>query len=125
MTSSPRRPLLANPHAQRIIAPLIVGALLLLLWQGLCVGLNVPVYLVPTPAAIFRTLVADWPLLFGALHAGGTNMEAATQVPSDVVQVLQGLIVLFVAAPPLIKAVFRLRKTRSAGLEAVPKGWNA
>ncbi|MEP7026951.1 MAG: ABC transporter permease, partial [Actinomycetota bacterium] len=64
-------------------------------------------------------------LLFGALHAGGTNMEAATQVPSDVVQVLQGLIVLFVAAPPLIKAVFRLRKTRSAGLEAVPKGWNA
>jgi general nucleoside transport system permease protein len=63
-------------------------------------------------------------LLFGALHAGGTNMEAATQVPSDVVQVLQGLIVLFVAAPPLIKALFRLRRTRTAGL-TVSKGWNA
>ncbi len=64
-------------------------------------------------------------LLFGALHAGGTNMEAATQVPSAIVQVLQGLIVLFVAAPPLIRALFRLRVARSAGLEAVPKGWNA
>src|SRR5215813_9949989 len=63
-------------------------------------------------------------LLFGALHAGGTNMEAATQVPSDIVEVLQGLIVLFVAAPPLIRAVFRLRRARAAGLEAVPKGWN-
>ena len=67
MTTFPRRPLLANPHAQRIVAPLIVGALLLLLWQGLCTGFEVPVYLVPTPSAIFRTLVADWPLLFGAL----------------------------------------------------------
>jgi general nucleoside transport system permease protein len=63
-------------------------------------------------------------LLFGALHAGGTNMEAATQVPSDVVQVLQGLIVLLVAAPPLIKAIFRLRRTRTADL-TVSKGWNA
>lgn len=67
MTSTPRTPLLANPHAQRIVAPVIVGALLLLLWQALCTALEVPVYLVPTPSAIFKTLVADWPLLFGAL----------------------------------------------------------
>jgi len=64
-------------------------------------------------------------LLFGALYAGGTTMEAATQVPSDIVEVLQGLIVLFVAAPPLVRAMFRLRKAGSAGFEAVPKGWNA
>jgi simple sugar transport system permease protein len=64
-------------------------------------------------------------LLFGALQAGGTVMEAATQVPSDVVEVIQGLIVLFVAAPPLIRAIFRLRAARrGGGLEAVAKGWN-
>jgi len=62
-----RRPLLANPHAQRIVAPLVVGALLLLLWQALCIGFEVPIYLVPTPSAIFKTLVADWTLLSGAL----------------------------------------------------------
>jgi general nucleoside transport system permease protein len=65
-------------------------------------------------------------LLFGALHVGGTYVEAATlgQVPADIVQVLEGLIVLFVAAPALIRAVFRLRSTAGTGLEAVAKGWN-
>jgi len=63
-------------------------------------------------------------LLFGALHSGGTTMQAATQVPTDIAQVIQGLIVLFVAAPPLIRAVFRLRQARAGGMEAVAKGWN-
>jgi simple sugar transport system permease protein len=61
-------------------------------------------------------------LLFGALNGGGTLMEAATGVPSDVVDVIKGLIVLFVAAPPLIRLLFRLR--RGGGGEAVTaKGW--
>jgi ABC-type uncharacterized transport system permease subunit len=63
-------------------------------------------------------------LLFGALHAGGTIMQAATSVPTDIAQVIQGLIVLFVAAPPLIRAVFRLREAHGGGMEAVAKGWN-
>ncbi len=66
-------------------------------------------------------------LLFGALRAGGTIMQVDTSVPVDLVSVLQGLIVLFVAAPPLIRAIFRLRGTRAAGVagaEAVAKGWN-
>jgi simple sugar transport system permease protein len=65
-------------------------------------------------------------LLFGALQTGGTYVEAATlgQVPADIVEVLEGLIVLFVAAPALIRAVFRLRATSGTGMEAVAKGWN-
>ena len=63
-------------------------------------------------------------ILFGALHAGGTTMQAATSVPTDISQVIQGLIVLFVAAPPLIRAIFRLRQARAGGMEAVAKGWN-
>jgi simple sugar transport system permease protein len=63
-------------------------------------------------------------ILFGALHAGGTAMQAATSVPTDISQVIQGLIVLFVAAPPLIRAIFRLRHARAGGMEAVAKGWN-
>jgi simple sugar transport system permease protein len=65
-------------------------------------------------------------LLFGALQQGGTYVEAATlgQVPADIVQVLEGLIVLFVAAPALIRVVFRLRATTGAGMEAAAKGWN-
>jgi general nucleoside transport system permease protein len=65
-------------------------------------------------------------LLFGALHVGGTYVAAATlgQVPDDIVQVLEGLVVLFVAAPALIRAVFRLRATSGTGMEAAAKGWN-
>jgi len=63
-------------------------------------------------------------LLFGALDAGGTNVAVATTVPADIVQVLEGLIVLFVAAPPLIRAIFRLRESAGGGLESAAKGWN-
>src|SRR6516162_9255890 len=64
-------------------------------------------------------------LLFGALNAGGTVMEAATGVPADVTNVIEALIVLFVAAPPLIRLLFRLRGTGGAGPQAVAsKGWS-
>jgi ABC-type uncharacterized transport system permease subunit len=64
-------------------------------------------------------------LLFGALNAGGTVMEAATGVPSDVTNVIEALIVLFVAAPPLIRLLFRLRRGGGAGPQAVAsKGWS-
>src|SRR6266571_345453 len=63
-------------------------------------------------------------LLFGALNAGGTQVAATTPVPTDIVQVLEGLIVLFVAAPPLIRSVYRLRKAAGTGMEAVAKGWS-
>jgi general nucleoside transport system permease protein len=64
-------------------------------------------------------------LLFGALDAGGTVMEAATGVPADVTNVIEALIVLLVAAPPLIRLLFRLRGTGGAGPQAVAsKGWS-
>ena len=47
-------------------------------------------------------------LLFGALRAGGFAMQARTGTPIDVVLVVQSLIVLLIAAPPLVRAIFRL-----------------
>lgn len=47
-------------------------------------------------------------LLFGALKAGGFSMQAANGIPIDIVLVVQSMIVLFIAAPPLVRAVFRL-----------------
>jgi simple sugar transport system permease protein len=65
-------------------------------------------------------------LLFGALHAGAPLMQAATSTPVDIVEVIQALIVMFVAAPPLIKAMYRLRATRAGETgQVLSKGWNA
>jgi simple sugar transport system permease protein len=63
-------------------------------------------------------------LLFGAFESGGAVMQAATSVPISIIDVIEGLIVLFVATPPLIRAVYRLRQARAGGVEAVAKGWN-
>jgi simple sugar transport system permease protein len=65
-------------------------------------------------------------LLFGALHAGAPLMQAATSTPVDIVEVIQALIVMFVAAPPLIRAMYRLRAARAGGVgQTLSKGWSA
>ncbi|MDQ1555616.1 MAG: ral nucleoside transport system permease protein [Actinomycetota bacterium] len=47
-------------------------------------------------------------ILFGALQAGGYAMQAGQNIPVDIVLVVQSLIVLFIAAPPLVRAIFHL-----------------
>ena len=47
-------------------------------------------------------------ILFGALKAGSYQMEIVAGIPKDIIPVIQGLIVLFIAAPPLIRGLFRL-----------------
>jgi general nucleoside transport system permease protein len=63
-------------------------------------------------------------LLFGALHAGGTQMQSATGTPIDLVQVIQSLIVLFIAAPMLVRVMFRLKGPSSVVGGQLAKGWN-
>lgn len=47
-------------------------------------------------------------LLYGAFRAGGASMQVSTGTPIDLVLVVQAMIVLFIAAPPLVRAIFRL-----------------
>jgi simple sugar transport system permease protein len=58
-------------------------------------------------------------LLFGAFHAGAPLMQAQTNTPVDIVGVLEALIVLFVAAPPLVRSIYRLRAARAAGVASL------
>ena len=67
------------------------------------------------------TLLAG--LLFGALSVGGVAMQASgAGTPKELTEVLQALIVLFVAAPALVKGLLRLKE---AGDEStvLAKGW--
>src|SRR6478609_1485240 len=59
-------------------------------------------------------------ILFGAFKAGGFSMQAAEGVPIDIVLVVQSLIVLFIAAPPLVRAIFRLPSPGSRQKRTVP-----
>jgi ABC-type uncharacterized transport system permease subunit len=64
-------------------------------------------------------------LLFGAFRAGGVVMATDTSTPADVVSVMEPVMVLFIAAPALIRGLFRLRASRGgSGAGALAKGWN-
>jgi ABC-type uncharacterized transport system permease subunit len=60
-------------------------------------------------------------LLFGAFTAGGRTMQVNTSIPLYLVQVLQALLVLFVAAPGVIRTIYRIRLARAGG--RVFGGW--
>lgn len=60
-------------------------------------------------------------ILFGGLAAGGQAMQASTDVGIDIVQVIQALIIVFIAAPALIKAIFRVRA--EAESTQISQGW--
>ena len=64
-------------------------------------------------------------LLFGALRAGATPMQAATGTPLDLVVIIQALIIMFMAAPALVRAIYRIRAERSLGTEVFAKGWGS
>jgi simple sugar transport system permease protein len=64
-------------------------------------------------------------ILFGALRAGAGPMQAATGIPVDLVIVIQGLIILFIAAPALVRGIYRIRAEKSTGTEIFSKGWGA
>ncbi len=51
-------------------------------------------------------------LLFGAFKAGSPSMQVLGISP-EVLGIVQGAIVLFIAAPPLIRAIFRLPKPQT------------
>jgi simple sugar transport system permease protein len=64
-------------------------------------------------------------LLFGGLRAGATPMQAATGIPIDLVVVIQALVIMFVAAPALIREIYRIKARRTTGTEIVAQGWRA
>lgn len=62
--------------------------------------------------------------LFGALRAGGLEMQVATDVPIDLISVIQALVVVFIAAPALIRAIFRVKQTGQE-IGQLTTGWGS
>ena len=64
-------------------------------------------------------------LLFGALAAGGIQMQASeAATPVSLTLVLQALNVLFVAAPALVRGAMRMKDT-GGGATVMAKGWGS
>lgn len=60
-------------------------------------------------------------ILFGAMRNGATRMQFLTQIPVDVISIIQALILLFVAADAIIRYVYRIRT--SGERVVLTRGW--
>ncbi len=74
-------------------------------WDGIAGGLIARAHPI---GAVFAAL------LMGALRAGGSAVDRAGVAPSDLAWVFQGLVILFVVAPELIRYLKRIRLRRRA-----------
>src|SRR4029453_2684341 len=61
-------------------------------------------------------------VLFGALRAGGRSMQAITQVPIEIIFVIQACVIAFVAAPALVRAIYRIKAKRPVTAEPFTQG---
>ncbi len=61
-------------------------------------------------------------LLFGGLRAGGREMQGAAGIPIDLVLVLQALIIVLIAAPELVRAIYRLKTPEDEAATTITSG---
>ena len=61
-------------------------------------------------------------LLFGTLRSGGARMQNVARIPVDIISVVQALVIAFIAAPAIIRAIYRIREARGAEV-VFTRGW--
>ena len=62
-------------------------------------------------------------ILFGAMDSGARLMQLRTKVPIDIITIVQGLILMFVAANQIIRAIYRIRARAEEGPVNLSQFW--
>lgn len=62
-------------------------------------------------------------LLFGFLRSGATRMQSVADIPIDIITIVQALVIVFVAAPVLIRKIYRIRAEREGDEGVFTRGW--
>lgn len=61
-------------------------------------------------------------LLWGTLRSGATRMQSMAGIPIDIVSVIQGLVIVFIAAPAIIRWIYRIRSLKTDEV-VLTRGW--
>jgi len=61
-------------------------------------------------------------LLFGFLRNGGTRMQNIARVPIEIITLVQALVIAFIAAPSIIRSLFKLKEKRDERI-TITHGW--
>jgi general nucleoside transport system permease protein len=62
-------------------------------------------------------------LLFGFLRGGAARMQSVAGIPVEIIRIIQALVIIFVAAPEIIRAIYRLKAIRHEETVAT-RGWS-
>lgn len=62
-------------------------------------------------------------LLFGTLRSGATRMQNVARIPVEIIDIIQALIIAFIAAPAIIRAIYRLKPGGESQGEVFMRGW--
>lgn len=62
-------------------------------------------------------------ILFGTLRNGATRMMVVARIPIDIVDVIQAIILMLVAAPAIIRTIYRLREPKQEETTVFVSGW--
>ena len=62
-------------------------------------------------------------LLFGTLRNGATRMMVVSSIPIDIVDVIQAIILIFVAAPAIIRSIYHLKQPKVEENQVFLSGW--
>ena len=61
-------------------------------------------------------------LLFGTLRNGATRMQVVSNIPIDIISILQAIILALIAAPAIIRTIYRLRSVTTTEV-TLNQGW--
>jgi simple sugar transport system permease protein len=64
-------------------------------------------------------------ILFGTLRNGATRMQSVARVPIDIITIVQALVIVFIAAPEIIRWLYRLRKPEGEEAPIFTTSWGS
>lgn len=63
-------------------------------------------------------------LLFGFLRSGATDMQSMARIPIDIISIIQGMVIVFIAAPDIIRWLYRIRAVKKDET-VLTRGWGS
>ena len=63
-------------------------------------------------------------LLFGFLRSGATEMQSMAGIPIDIISIIQGLVIIFIAAPGIIRWLYRIPSIKVEET-VLTRGWGS